>query len=217
MIKGAIFDVDGTLLDSMTIWEDVGVRFLESINIEAEPELGTILFTMSIPEGAAYVKEHYNLQQSTDEIIQGVLDIISNFYKETAPLKRGAAELLEELSKRNILMTVATSNNKQEVEAAFERLGIAKYFDRIFTCEEVGAGKTKPDIYLEAAKYLGTRPEETIVFEDVVHAIRTAKNAGFLVAGVYDEASRDDQEEIKSLVDWYGKEPAELKEILKAI
>lgn len=72
-------------------------------------------------------------------------------------------------------MTIASSNNKKEIEMAFERLEIAKYFDRIFTCEEAGAGKTKPDIYLQAAEYLGTRPEETLVFEDVIHAVHTAK------------------------------------------
>ena len=134
MIKGAIFDVDGTLLDSMEIWEDVGVRYLNSIGIEAEPDLGTVLFTMSIQEGAAYVKEHYHLSQEPEEIVQGVLDIISNYYKKTALLKSGAKELLEKLDKHNIPMTVASSNNKKEIEMAFERLGIAKYFDRIFTC-----------------------------------------------------------------------------------
>ena len=95
MIKGAIFDVDGTLLDSMEIWEDVGVRYLNSIGIEAEPDLGTVLFTMSIQEGAAYVKEHYHLSQEPEEIEQGVLDIISNYYKKTALLKSGVKELLE--------------------------------------------------------------------------------------------------------------------------
>ena len=210
MIKGAIFDVDGTLLDSMEIWEDVGVRYLNSIGIEAEPDLGTVLFTMSIQEGAAYVKEHYHLSQEPEEIEQGVLDIISNYYKKTALLKSGAKELLEKLDKHNIPMTVASSNNKKEIEMAFERLGIAKYFDRIFTCEEVGAGKTKPDIYLRAAEYLGTRPEETVVFEDVIHAIRTAKQAGFQVVGIYDETSKDDQEEVRREADWYCREWAEL-------
>lgn len=210
MIKGAIFDVDGTLLDSMEIWEDVGVRYLNSIGIEAEPDLGTVLFTMSIQEGAAYVKEHYHLSQEPEEIVQGVLDIISNYYKKTALLKSGAKELLEKLDKHNIPMTVASSNNKKEIEMAFERLGIAKYFDRIFTCEEAGAGKTKPDIYLRAAEYLGTRPEETVVFEDVIHAIRTAKQAGFQVVGIYDEASKDDQEEVRREADWYCREWAEL-------
>ena len=210
MIKGAIFDVDGTLLDSMEIWEDVGVRYLNSIGIEAEPDLGTVLFTMSIQEGAEYVKEHYRLSQEPEEIVQGVLDIISNYYKKTALLKSGAKELLEKLDKHNIPMTVASSNNKKEIEMAFERLGIAKYFDRIFTCEEAGAGKTKPDIYLRAAEYLGTRPEETVVFEDVIHAIRTAKQAGFQVVGIYDEASKDDQEEVQREADWYCREWAEL-------
>ena len=210
MIKGAIFDVDGTLLDSMGIWKDVGVRYLNSIGIEAEPDLGTILFTMSIQEGAQYVKEHYHLSQETDEIEQNVLDIISDYYKETAPLKSGAVELLEKLRNSNIPMTIASSNNKKEIEMAFERLEIAKYFDRIFTCEEAGAGKTKPDIYLQAAEYLGSRPEETLVFEDVIHAVRTAKKAGFQVIGIYDEASKDDQEEIQREADCYCRDWREL-------
>ena len=210
MIKGAIFDVDGTLLDSMGIWKDVGVRYLNSISIEAEPDLGNILFTMSIQEGAQYVKEHYHLSQETDEIEQNVLDIISDYYKETAPLKSGAVELLEKLRNSNIPMTIASSNNKKEIEMAFERLEIAKYFDRIFTCEEAGAGKTKPDIFLQAAEYLGTRPEETLVFEDVIHAVRTAKKAGFQVIGIYDEASKDDQEEIQREADCYCRDWREL-------
>ena len=205
MIKGAIFDVDGTLLDSMEIWEDVGIRYLKSIGVEAEPDLPEVMFTMSLPEGAAYVKEHYRLTQETDEIIKGVLDIIRNYYEETAPLKPGVTKILEELSGKRIPMTVATSNNKEEVEAAFKRLGIASYFSRIFTCEEVGAGKTRPDIYMKAAEYMGTRPEETVIFEDVLHAIRTAKKAGFLAVGLYDEASKADQEEIKKEADWYAK------------
>ena len=205
MIKGAIFDVDGTLLDSMEIWEDVAIRFLKSIGVEAEPDLPEVMFTMSLPEGAAYVKEHYRLTRETDEIIQGVLDIIRKYYEETAPLKPGVTKILEELSGKRIPMTVATSNNKEEVEAAFKRLGIASYFSRIFTCEEVGAGKTRPDIYMKAAEYMGTRPEETVIFEDVLHAIRTAKKAGFLAVGLYDEASKADQEEIKKEADWYAK------------
>ena len=205
MIKGSIFDVDGTLLDSMEIWEDVAIRFLKSIGVEAEPDLPEVMFTMSLPEGAAYVKEHYRLTRETDEIIQGVLDIIRKYYEETAPLKPGVTKILEELSGKRIPMTVATSNNKEEVEAAFKRLGIASYFSRIFTCEEVGAGKTRPDIYMKAAEYMGTRPEETVIFEDVLHAIRTAKKAGFLAVGLYDEASKADQEEIKKEADWYAK------------
>ena len=205
MIKGAIFDVDGTLLDSMEIWEDVAIRYLKSIGVEAEPDLPEVMFTMSLPEGAAYVKEHYRLTRETDEIIQGVLDIIRKYYEETAPLKPGVTKILEELSRKRIPMTVATSNNKEEVEAAFKRLGIASYFSRIFTCEEVGAGKTRPDIYMKAAEYMGTRPEETVIFEDVLHAIRTAKKAGFLAVGLYDEASKADQEAIEKEADWYAK------------
>ncbi len=100
------------------------------------------------------------------------------------------------LDKHNIPMTVASSNNKKEIEMAFERLGIAKYLNGSLPVKR-SVRKMKPDIYLRAAEYLGTRPEETVVFEDVIHAIRTAKQAGFQVVGIYDEASKDDQEEVQ--------------------
>lgn len=108
-------------------------------------------------------------------------------------------------------MTIASSNNKKEIEMAFERLEIAKVFYLIFHLrEEAGAGKTKPDIYLQAAEYLGSRPEETLVFEDVIHAVRTACAAGFQVVGIYDEASKDDQEEIQREADCYCRDWREL-------
>ena len=175
MIKGAIFDVDGTLLDSMGIWKDVGDALSEQHRHRGRTGSWKYIIYNEYSGRCAICKEHYHLSQETDEIEQNVLDIISDYYKETAPLKSGAVELLEKLRNSNIPMTIASSNNKKEIEMAFERLEIAKYFDRIFTCEEAGAGKTKPDIYLQAAEYLGTRPEETLVFEDVIHAVRTAK------------------------------------------
>lgn len=203
MIKGAIFDVDGTLLDSMEIWENVGARYLRRLQKEPEENLSEILFPMTVEEGAIYVKRKYGLSQSVPQIVAGVFDTVRDFYACEAPLKAGVREFLESLSAKEIPMTVATSTEREHIEAAFERLQIRQYFQAIFTCPEVGAGKTRPVIYEKASACLGTVPRETYVFEDVIYAIRTAKRAGFQTVGVYDRFSEDDQEEIENTADIY--------------
>lgn len=197
MIKGAIFDVDGTLLDSMEIWEDAGARYLKRIGKEPEDGLSEILYPMTMAEGARYVKKHYRLASSPDEIMQGVLDTVRDFYFYEAPLKKGVKEFLDGMAKKGIPMTAATASNKAHIETAFKRLGIDGYFGSIFTCEEVGAGKRYPLIYERAAKYLRAKPEEVLVFEDALYALKTAENAGFRTVGVYDRFSAGDTEEIK--------------------
>lgn len=206
MIKAAIFDVDGTLLDSMGIWEDVGARYLREIGIEPEEGLGKILFPMTIEEGAAYVKERYGLSEGIFEIKQGVLAMVKDFYYTEAPLKKGVKEFLKELSDREIPMAVASSGEKECIEAAFSRLGIGKYFKGIFTCGEVGKGKGDPLIYETAGKCLGEKASETYVFEDALYAIWTAKKAGFRTVGVYDRYSQEDTEELRETADVYLKD-----------
>lgn len=205
-IKAAIFDVDGTLLDSMPIWEDAGERYLKSVGIAAGPELGKILFPMSLEEAAVYMKEEYKLPYSAEEIVDGTLQVIEQFYREEVLLKEGAASVLAKMKAQKIRIAAATSGNRELVEAAFTRLGIRNYFEKIFTCTEVGAGKSQPDIYLRAAKSLGAVPEETLVFEDALHAMETAKNAGFPVVGVYDKSSEMQSAQIQELCDVYMKE-----------
>ena len=179
MIRGAIFDVDGTLLDSMAIWEDAGARYLKGLGIQAQEDLGKLLFPMSLQEGAAYMKARYDLKLSVSQIIEGVGDTVRDYYFYEAPLKKGAADFLGKLSRKDIPMAVATSSELEHIEAAFKRLNVNQYFQKIFTCSQVGAGKSRPDIYFAAGRYLGTEPRETSVFEDVLHAIETAVSAGF--------------------------------------
>lgn len=210
MIKGAIFDVDGTLLDSMEIWEHAGERYLRSIGTVPAEGLSKILFPMTVEEGASYMKEKYQLSQSRDKVIEGVLRTVRDFYYYEAPLKEGVSEFLEEFAARKIPMVIATSSEREHIEAAFQRLGIRKYFQQIFTCSEVGAGKSKPVIYEKAREYLGTFAEETYVFEDVFYAIATAKKAGFRAVGVFDDFSRDDWEGIKKEADISLKDFKEL-------
>ncbi|MCD8021220.1 MAG: HAD family phosphatase [Clostridiales bacterium] len=200
-IRGAIFDVDGTLLDSMSIWDDLGARYLRSLQVEPESDLQNILNTMTVEEGAAYMKERYHLETSEEEIGRATLQVVESFYYEEAPLKSGVRELLEDFRQRGIPMVVASSSARDHIEAAFRRLGILEYFERIFTCTEIGVGKTRPDIFLTAAEFLKAKPEEVYVFEDAIHAVETAKNAGFPVVAVYDEASKMEWSQICEMAD----------------
>ena len=124
MIKSAIFDVDGTLLDSMKIWDDAGERYLSSVGKTAENGLSEKLCDMSLTEGAEYMKKQYALSFSTDEIVSGVLKIIEDFYFYEVGLKNDAKEILQFLESNNIKMIIATSSDKTHIKKAFERLGI---------------------------------------------------------------------------------------------
>lgn len=211
MIKGAVFDVDGTLLDSMEIWRDAGARYLKKIKVEPEGNLGEILYPMTIAEGAEYVKERYQLSFALDVIVRGVLDMVRDFYFYEAPVKPGVKELLAWMKDKSIPMAAATASDRRHIETAFKRLGIDQYFGRIFTCSEVGAGKNHPLIYERAAGYLKAEPGEVLVFEDALYALMTAKNAGFRTVGVYDRFSRDDQEMLRRQADIYLRDLTDLK------
>lgn len=213
MIQGVIFDVDGTLLDSMKIWDHAAKRYLKKEGIEAEDGLSDILFPMTMMEGAEYVIKAYNLKKNPQEIIEGINEIVFQFYRDEVQEKTGVTELLEKFQKKQIKMVVATSTDRFLIEGAFKRLGWMKYFERIFTCSEVGASKNVPKIFLDASNFLGTDPEHTWVFEDGLYAVRTAKNAGFHTVGIYDASSGKEQEKLekeseiylKSLKEWEEK------------
>ncbi len=203
MIKGVIFDVDGVLLNSMPIWENLGELYLRSLGVEAEKDLGEILFTMSLEEGADYLISQYGLNKTPEEIVEGLNREVRDFYAERVPLKEGVREFLYELNEKKIPMVIATSGDRKNTEAALRRLKVLNYFQGIFTCSEIGSGKNQPDIYLAAALQLDTEPAETWVFEDAYHAIRTAKSVGFKTAAVYDKANDKDLAQIWNTADIY--------------
>ena len=203
MMKGIIFDVDGTLLDSMHIWDELGKRYLSSVGIEAKPGLEKILFPMSLDESSQYLKEAYGLSDSVEKIMEDTIKILSDFYRKEAAPKKGVIDFIKEMQSRNIPMAIATSGDRQILDTALERLGIAHCFTAILTCSQLKTNKRVPIIYQQAAKILGTKPEETAVFEDVIHAIKAAKQAGFVTYGVEDEASIQDREEIIETAAYY--------------
>ena len=204
MMTGAIFDVDGTLLDSMGIWEHAGEMYLSRLGIRGEPRLGRILYPMSMEEGAAYLKEHYCLDQAVREITKGVSDTVRDFYFYQVNPKPGAMDFLKMLHARGIPMSIATSSDRQVVEAAFNRLGMNRFFRGIFTCAQAGAGKSRPDVYELALDSLGGADRgSTWVFEDAFFAARTAGAAGFPVAGLYDSYSDSSQQRLKEASAYY--------------
>lgn len=197
MSKGAIMDIDGTLLDSMPIWDDASARWLSSIGVQPEEGLGEIMFRMSLDEGAAYLRSEYDLSLSEQEIKDGVLGVIRDFYVNKVQAKPGADSFLAHMQELGIPMYLATSSNREHVRAALERLGLCKYFRGMITCEEAGSSKREPGIFLQAAERMGIAPADVYVFEDVIHAVRAAGSAGFVTVGVYDAASDADNEAMR--------------------
>ena len=202
-IHGAIFDLDGVLLDSMAVWNDLGVRYLIKRGIQPEDGLSQILFSMSMEQGADYLKEHYHLPDTSQEILNGIEQMIRDFYFYEVQPKEGAKELLQFLQDQNIKMIAATSSPREHVTKALQRTGLLDYLQQIYTTGEVGESKHTPLIYQLAAESLGTKPEETLVFEDSLYALKTAKNAGFRSIGVYDADGETDQEGVRQTGELY--------------
>lgn len=200
MIQGIIFDFDGTLFDSMFIWDTAGEVYLRSIGKEPEDDLQKILKPMSLLQSAEYIREKYHIPLSVEEIMDGVNRTVEGFYFHTVEPKPGVIDFLEELHRRNIKMCIATATDRYQVEAALQRCGMLRFFSEIFTCTEVGRGKDRPDIFRRAMEYLQTDRSTTVVVEDAYHAIHTAKQDGFLVVGVYD-SHESRQQELLRLVD----------------
>lgn len=203
MIRGVIFDADGTLLDSMEIWVEVTPNYLAKRGHTLTTEMEKKLYSMSLEEGTQYIHDLFSLTESPEEIKKDILDTIADFYTNTVQLKPGVYEYIQKLAKENIPMCVASAGNKELMEAAFTRLGILKNFKTILTCTELNVNKSVPDIFNKAAEILGTKTEETVVFEDSLVAIKTAKTAGFIVAGVSDIFNQDDIPEIKKHCDFF--------------
>lgn len=217
MIKGVIFDIDGVLLDSLGIWDDLGARYLMSIGVKPEDGLNEKLFSMSMEQGSSYLNEHYHLNKNDVEVHMGISQMIEDFYFDEVLPKPGAKELLEFFKAKGIKMTAATSSPRIHVEKALERNGMLCFIDKLFTNTEVGASKHEPKIYNQAAAFLGTKPDETLVFEDSLYALKTAKDAGYVTVGVYDIKGEIDQEGVKNTGDHYVKELDEFPVIFEKL
>ncbi len=212
MIKAAIFDLDGTLLDSTNMWENLGERFLQSRDIVPEEDLRDKIWDLSLPESAAFFKREYALSMSEEEIIARLNELSESVYTSEAPLKSGVKRLLGSLQMLDIKTALATAADKNLASAALARTGISEHFSGIFSCSEHGA-KTSPDIFLKAAELLGTNPQETVVFEDSLTAVQTAKAAGFITAAVFDKSEKN-PDLLRDTADFYGENLDELRKLI---
>ncbi len=201
-ISGAVFDVDGTLLDSMPVWDCVGENYLRSIGYEPEENLNEVLQNMSLLQAARYYRREYGVVLSEDAIMKGVNAMLEKSYRCEIPLKPGVEGLLRRLHRAGVKLCIATATDRYLVEAALSRLGVLSCFFGMFTCSEVGHGKDEPYIFETALAFLGTKKDETVVFDDALYAVRTAKAAGFPAVAVYDSYEKE-QKEIRALADFY--------------
>lgn len=198
MVRGVIFDMDGVLIDSMPVWENIDGIYLREQGREPKPGLAKELLAKSLPEAAEYIRTEYALPKTAEEIVSEIVAAVHLQYASKIPMKKGALSFLRQLKEHGIRITVATSNERVLAEAALRRLGLLPLVDGIFTCEEAGAGKREnPAVYLQALAFMGTELKETWVFEDVLHGIHTARQAGFQTVGIYDASSSDSQEAIR--------------------
>ena len=202
MLKGAIFDFDGTLVDSMFIWDTIGEDYLRSLGKEPHEDLKETFMTLTLEEAAEYYRTHYGVTLSVKEIVDGVNAMVEGIYRTRVTLKHGVADYLARLKEDGARMCIATVTDRYLVEETLDRLGILQYFSEIFTCAEVGYGKDKPIIYQKALEHLGTAKNETYVFEDSLFALKTAKADGFTTVGVYDR-HESRQDKLKNLADYY--------------
>ena len=212
MIKGVIFDIDGVVLDSMSIWKDLGARYLISQGVKPEEGLNEILFSMSMEQGAEYAKEHYRLNESVEDILDGIRLMIQSFYFDEVKAKPGAERLMSFMKENGIKITAATSSPRTHIEKALERNGLLGFFEKIFTTSEIGVSKHSPVIYNMASDFMNLEENEVLVLEDSLYALKTAKKAGYKTAGVYDGDGEPDQDGVRETGDIYITELNELVE-----
>lgn len=201
--KGAIFDLDGTLVDSMWIWETVIDRWLKNHQLTCGNDPADTIKTMTFYESACYIIDRLDLKMTPDEVASEWSDMILDDYRHRISLKSGVYEFVKQLKSKGVKLCIATSNFREACEAVLQSAKIDSCFDFIITSDEVGKNKSFPDIYLLAAKKMGLLPEECMVFEDILPAILSAKSAGFHTTGVYDAESSADTEAIKKQADNY--------------
>lgn len=200
MIKGVIFDLDGTLIDSMNVWNQVDKLFLKECGVENPPsDISERIKAMTIDDIADYFIAQFKLECTKEHIIRRIEELVKIQYEEIIPLKPDVIEVLDYLDKKRIPYGVATATYKNLAFAVLKRCGIFDRMKFLLTDKEYPVGKTKPDIFFGAAEILGLAPEEIIVAEDSLHCVETAVKAGFFTVGVYDEVSSADWQDIRKL------------------
>ena len=198
-IEGAVFDLDGTLLDSSWVWEKVDEKFLGDRGFQVPDDYVDEISPLGAERAAVYTIERFGLNEDKDDIVREWIEMAKKEYATEVVCKPYAKEFLEELHKLNIKMAVATSSDRELFMKTLEREEILKYFQKIVTVDEVERGKGYPDIYEEAARRIKVNPHKCLVFEDILAGVTGASLGEFNVVAVFDEKSKHNWEKIKSI------------------
>lgn len=209
-MKAAIFDLDGTLLDSMPVWQNVGSDYLLAQGITPPNGLQEKLKTMSFRISAEYFVNEFSLKTTVEDLMGYWMDTVAHHYHSSIELKPFVVEYLKQLRSLGIRMCVATATDRRLAEAALARLGILDNFEFVITVDEVGKGKEFPDIFMEAARRLHCLPHECVVFEDSLHALLTLRETEFTSCGVHDASAEAELDKVQELSDRFIRSFAEL-------
>lgn len=201
--EAVIFDMDGTILDSMGMWASLGSDFLKSYGVNPPSDIDDIIMPMGMYESAKYFVDNFDIDLTVEEIVKQVYASIENQYKHHLQLKPFVYDYFKSLHEKGIKMCVATATDKTLAEAVLKRVGALELLEFVITCDEVGVGKEQPTIYLKSVEGLGSTVEKTVIFEDAIHCINTAKKAGFTVVGVHDTSSAKHMDVLKEKCDKY--------------
>ena len=215
MIKGIIFDLDGTVIDSMGIWAGIDRQFLRENGIEnPPPDVSDKLKRMSADESGKYLIERFGLKLTVSQISQRTQELVKEQYEKYIELKPNVIELLDFLDRKGIPYGIATATYDSLAKAVLKRHGILNRFKFILTDSDYPKGKKFPDIFMGASEILGLSPKNVLVAEDSLYAIVTAKKAGFVTAGLFDVLSENDRSEIETTADYYFETIDEIINIL---
>lgn len=190
-VDSVIFDMDGTLIDSTGIWHEIDIKFFSERNMELPTDYAQHIVHLGLRQAAKYTKETYNLSDSIADILKEWHNLSLDMYQNHVLLKPGVLEVLELFKKNNVKMAIATANDEELYMPCIERLGIGKYFDFIADVNASQEGKQSAKIYLDLTKLMNSKPENTLVFEDMPTCIKTAHKNGFITVAVYDDNSKD--------------------------
>ncbi len=202
-VKACIFDLDGTLLDSMSLWQEVDRKYLARYGIVFDPIYSEEIKKMSFDESAKYFIEKFKIPRSEKQIKEDWNQMVEAEYRDNIMAKPGGLEIIQSLAKNNIALCVATSCNKEHAKMALQRLGMLPYFDFILTCAEVGKNKEYPDVFHACANRLEVAPHECLVFEDLYMALKVCHKEGFLTVGIYDELSAHEKQNAQKVCNYY--------------
>jgi HAD superfamily hydrolase (TIGR01509 family) len=204
----AIFDMDGTLVDSMGYWRNLAAEFFKGQGVPyLDPAVREKIIPLTVAESAALFIREYGLTSTPEQIAYQMNAIMDAHYQKDIALKDGVTDYLDSLCQRGAHLCVASATAQPLMQRCLQRLGILDRFEFILSCEAVGTGKNRPDVYYTAAKRLGAAPADIAVYEDSFHAAQTAANAGFYVVGVYDANARQNWDKLadlahETILDW---------------